>query len=127
MAQLSILSLAEPLLPGGSTTEKLTVSSLEQELEHYKDLFSKLRFSYVEQVTKENFLKAVVANPPELVDAQENDELQEQLALAKAALKAKKEHTNEKVKELEALGRRLAQCMFCASPLSQDRKLMQMF
>lgn len=107
---LTILSLAGPLLAADDSADRLIKSSLSAELDHYKDLFSKLRFSYVEQVTKERFLKAIVADPPHLVDAAENARLEQHLAQAKAALKAKKEHTNQKVQELQDLGTRLAQC-----------------
>lgn len=107
---LTILSLAEPLLSSDNSADRLTKATLDAELEHYKDLFSKLRFSYVEQVTKERFLKAIVADPPDPVDVTENARLEEQLVQAKAALKAKKEDTNRKVQELEELGRQLAQC-----------------
>lgn len=119
-SSLTILSLAEPLLSAHDSGDSLTKSSLDAELEHYKDLFSKLRFSYVEQVTKENFLKAIVADPPELVDAADNAQLEQHLAQAKAALKAKKEETNQKVHELQQLATRLAQCnsfhhsLFCS-------------
>jgi len=109
-SSLTILSLAEPLLSAHDVGDSLTKSSLDAELEHYKDLFSKLRFSYVEQVTKENFLKAIVADPPQLVDTAENARLEQDLAQAKAALKAKKEETNQKVQELQELASRLAQC-----------------
>ncbi|KAI4837567.1 hypothetical protein E4T44_08284 [Aureobasidium sp. EXF-8845] len=108
-SSLTILSLAEPLLAAHDSADTLTKSSLDAELDHYKDLFSKLRFSYVEQVTKENFLKAIVANPPQLVDAAENALLEQHLAQAKAALKANKDQTNIKVKELQELASRLAQ------------------
>lgn len=107
---LTILSLAEPLLSTDQGTDRLTKSSLDAELQHYKDLFSKLRFSYVEQVTKERFLKAIVADPPQLVDAAENAQLQDVLAQAKAALKAKKEETDTRLADLQRLGSRLAQC-----------------
>ncbi|GAB7356048.1 hypothetical protein MBLNU459_g6664t1 [Dothideomycetes sp. NU459] len=119
---LTILSLAEPILsPGGFNASKsvnasgddnqgsTTPASLQADLSHYKELFSKLRFSYVEQVTKERFLRAILADPPELVDASQNAELEEQLRTAKAALKAKKETTEKRVEELEDTGRRLAQ------------------
>jgi hypothetical protein len=92
-SSLTILSLAEPLLAAHDGPDSLTKPSLDAELEHYKDLFSKLRFSYVEQVTKEGFLKAIVAHPPQLADAAENARLDQRLAQAKAALKANKEGT----------------------------------
>jgi hypothetical protein len=109
-SSLTILSLAEPLLTAHDSADTLTKSSLDAELDHYKDLFSKLRFSYVEQVTKENFLKAIVADPPELVDAAENALLEQHLARAKAALKANKDQTNNKLQDLQQLVSRLAQC-----------------
>lgn len=124
-ASLSILSLSEPIL--SSTTqnlgasqhssadnynEQMTPASLEADLTHYKDLFSKLRFSYVEQVTKERFLKAIVADPPELVSPTQNAELEQALKSAKADLKSKKVAMEEMVGELEALARRLAQSAF---------------
>ncbi|KAI5207110.1 hypothetical protein E4T39_02215 [Aureobasidium subglaciale] len=108
-ASLTILRLAEPLLGAHDSADRVTKSALDAELEHYKHLFSKLRFSYVEQVTKERFLKAIVADPPQLVDAAGNARLEHDLAQAKTALKAKKHHTNQTVLELQQLGSRLAQ------------------
>jgi chromosome segregation ATPase len=72
-----------------------------------QELFSKLRFSYLEQVTKEKFIRAIVGDPPLVVEHQENVELEESLAVAKAALKAQKTEVAELVAELEARGREL--------------------
>ena len=117
---LSIHALAEPILsnPDTSTRDRTSTSStsdipptglsptaLEAELTHYKDLFSKLRFSYVEQVTKERFLKSIVADPPEPVDAHENEVLERQLLQEKAALKARKEDVAVRMEQLERAGR----------------------
>jgi chromosome segregation ATPase len=55
-----------------------------------QDLFSKLRFSYIEQVTKEKFLRAITSSPPILIDPAQNDELERQLVEHKAALKQQK-------------------------------------
>lgn len=122
--ELSILTLAEPHL--GSTqddaaygTRDSNASSLEgregatpavlaADLTHYQELFSKLRFSYVEQVTKERFVRAITAAQPEFVDPNENIELEEKLKADKAALKERKEEVQELVKELEEQGRQLA-------------------
>jgi uncharacterized protein (DUF3084 family) len=76
-------------------------------LTHSQELFSKLRFSYLEQVTKEKFIRAIVGDPPLVVEHQENVELEESLAVAKAALKAQKTEVAELVAELEARGREL--------------------
>ncbi len=72
-----------------------------------KELFSKLRFSYLEQVTKEKFIRAIVGDPPLVVEHQENVELEETLAISKAALKAQKTEVAELVAELEKRGREL--------------------
>lgn len=73
-----------------------------------QELFSKLRFSYLEQVTKEKFLRAIVGDPPLIVEQQENIELEAQLATAKAELKAQKEEVASMTAELEARGRDLS-------------------
>lgn len=73
-----------------------------------KDLFQKLRFSYVEQVTKEKFLRAIVGDPPQIVEHHENVELEEQLTQVKADLKAEKLDVSKMIDELEAKGRDLS-------------------
>lgn len=123
---LSILTLAQPFLNEAPTTtasatnrdsnassteagrDGATPAILAADLAHYQELFSKLRFSYVEQVTKERFLRAITAEQPEFVDASENAELAEKLTSDKAALKERKTEVRELVKELEAQGRQLA-------------------
>jgi chromosome segregation ATPase len=79
-----------------------------QSLTTCQELFSKLRFSYLEQVTKEKFIRAIVGDPPLVVEHQENVELEETLAVTKAALKAQKTEVAELVTELEKQGRELA-------------------
>ncbi|KAK1761679.1 hypothetical protein QBC33DRAFT_605009 [Phialemonium atrogriseum] len=53
-----------------------TPVSLEADLAHYRELFAKLRFSYVEQMTKEKFIRAVVGDPPMIVAPHENAALE---------------------------------------------------
>ena len=94
--------------PHRPTVEGATPAILSADLVHYQELFSKLRFSYVEQVTKERFLRAITSHPPEFVSASENADLEEKLAVDKAALKERKLEVRELVKELEEQGRQLA-------------------
>jgi hypothetical protein len=75
----------------------------------FQELFSKLRFSYIEQVTKEKFLRAITAETPLFVEPADNAALEEQLALEKAALKAQKEQVARLTEELDAKGRVIAQ------------------
>ena len=83
-------------------------------LTRLQELFSKLRFSYLEQVTKEKFLRAIVGDPPLIVEHNENIELESQLAEIKAVLKAQKLHVADMVNELEERGRELAQRKYLA-------------
>ena len=123
ISTLSILALSDPYLqPAASDTsaqrssnassndgrENASPAILAADLAHYQELFSKLRFSYVEQVTKERFLRAITAEQPDFVDANDNAALDEKLKADKAALKEKKKEVREMVKDLEEQGRHLA-------------------
>lgn len=108
MESLSILALSNNL----SSTSTVPPAALTADLSHYRDLFSKLRFSYLEQVTKERFLRAVVADPPEFADAAENVELERKIGEDKKVLKGKKEEVKGICEELEEQGRMLAQREF---------------
>lgn len=86
-----------------------TPAGLEADLAHYTELFAKLRFSYVEQVTKEKFIRAIVGDPPLIVTMQENLDLEKENAEAKAELKSLKLEVAAMVAELERRGRDLSQ------------------
>ncbi|KAI0476501.1 hypothetical protein GGR56DRAFT_694012 [Xylariaceae sp. FL0804] len=87
---------------GATTTTTTTPASLEADLAHYRELFAKLRFSYVEQVTKEKFIRAIVGDPPLIVGAAENAALERDNAAAKAGLKRLKADVAAHVAALEA-------------------------
>lgn len=125
-APLSIHTLAEPILsenpnqqqqsPSSTTQNEssnalpiLTPSTLAADLSHYRDLFSKLRFSYLEQVTKEKYLRSIVGDPPVLYTASDNAALEEKLVGMKAALKEKKAQSEEVVRQLGELAQQLAE------------------
>ncbi|MCJ1240842.1 hypothetical protein MMC14_008846 [Varicellaria rhodocarpa] len=120
--ELSIIRLSEPISAAQTTTdpskrnsntsadnyENISPASLTADLSHYKELFSKLRFSYLEQVTKEKFLRAIVGDPPQTVEHHENVELEAQLVGVKADLKAQKGEVAALVEGLEVKGRALS-------------------
>lgn len=85
-----------------------TPASLEMDLAHYRELFAKLRFSYVEQVTKEKFIRAIVGDPPLIVTPQDNIDLEKRNRAAKSQLKALKMEVADAVAELERKGRELS-------------------
>ncbi|RDA84901.1 hypothetical protein CP532_0435 [Ophiocordyceps camponoti-leonardi (nom. inval.)] len=118
---LSIIKLSEPIISAATTPdarqrnsdassslEGPTPASLESDLAHYAELFAKLRFSYVEQVTKEKFIRAIVGDPPLIVSVQENLELERENGGAKAQLKALKTEVSEMVAALETRARDLS-------------------
>lgn len=74
-----------------------------------QELFAKLRFSYVEQVTKEKFLRAIVGDPPLVVGHNENVEMETQLAEEKAELRRRKENVGKMIEEMDKMGRELAE------------------
>ncbi|KAI1101643.1 hypothetical protein F4804DRAFT_315326 [Jackrogersella minutella] len=114
--EINILKLSEPISAAitqlqdphqrtsdisTSSLDAATPSSLEADLTHYRELFAKLRFSYVEQVTKEKFIRAIVGDPPLIVSSQENVDLEKENLEAKATLKALKTEVAAMVTELE--------------------------
>lgn len=90
------------------STATPTPAALQADLSHYKELFSKLRFSYLEQVTKEKFLRAITEDAPLVVEAGENEELEAKLVIAKEELRRSKREVEGILAELEGLSRRLA-------------------
>lgn len=121
--EITIIKLSEPISSGASqddgrarisdasntSLDAPTPASLDADLAHYKELFAKLRFSYVEQVTKEKFIRAIVGDPPLIVTMQENLELEKENAAAKSELKALKLDVQDMVIELERRGKELSQ------------------
>lgn len=132
-----LLGLGFPYSPPKNTSDASSVSNvtantgapnpatLEADLNHYKvyttqscvgvrvlirdqELFTKLRFSYVEQVTKEKFLRAVVGDPPLHVGPTENADLEAQLSSVKALLRQQKNEGTALVEELTIQGRDLS-------------------
>lgn len=92
----------------GDSSLHLTPATLTADLTHYKDLFSKLRFSYLEQVTKEKYLRSIVGDPPLVVSHEDNLLLEEKLAVMKAGLKEKKADVDSLVQEMEEQARDVA-------------------
>ncbi|KAF7553988.1 hypothetical protein G7Z17_g3238 [Cylindrodendrum hubeiense] len=119
--EISIIRLSEPISSATSNDARQrtsdasnasldapTPAGLEADLTHYKELFAKLRFSYVEQVTKEKFIRAIVGDPPLIVTMQENLDLEKENAAAKSELKALKTEVADMVSELERKGKELS-------------------
>ncbi|TIC01884.1 hypothetical protein E3Q18_00525 [Wallemia mellicola] len=77
--------------------------SFESELLQSVDYFGKLKFKYVEQQTKENFLKKILSTQPPLITPEDNAILEESNKQDKQLLKQAKEATDKKTQNLEEL------------------------
>ncbi|KAM0561152.1 hypothetical protein ACHAPJ_003656 [Fusarium lateritium] len=119
--EISIIKLSEPISSStpqdarqrtsdasNSAFDAPTPASLTADLAHYKELFAKLRFSYVQQVTKEKFIRAIVGDPPMIVTMEENMELEKENAVAKKQLKELKTEVADMVADLERRGTELS-------------------
>ncbi|KAG4258294.1 hypothetical protein FPRO04_02953 [Fusarium proliferatum] len=120
--EISIIKLSEPISSSrpqdarqrtsdasNSAFDAPTPAGLTADLAHYKELFAKLRFSYVQQVTKEKFIRAIVGDPPMIVTMEENLELEKENAIAKKQLKELKTEVADMVTDLERRGIELSQ------------------
>lgn len=75
------------------------------EINSRKELFSKLKFQYLEQVTKEKFLRAILETPPVYIEKGDIDAIQEKNASAKTALKEVKSNVQKKMAEIDEVTR----------------------
>lgn len=75
------------------------------EINSRKELFSKLKFQYLEQVTKEKFLRAILETPPVYIEKGDIDAIQDKNAGAKAALKEVKNNVQKKMAEIDEVTR----------------------
>ncbi|KAF9215292.1 hypothetical protein BGZ59_001777 [Podila verticillata] len=92
--QLNNLSKLEAV--SGGSAEALT--KMEGDLEYYKDLFEKYKFNYIEQDTKEKFLKEILQDSPPEITLASNNELEAKNAENKRLL-------DEKALAIEQLNR----------------------
>ncbi|EPS36809.1 hypothetical protein H072_9598 [Dactylellina haptotyla CBS 200.50] len=90
---------------GADSTQSSAI--LEAELTSYKEYFSKLRFQYLEQVTKERFLNAITADVPELVEPEEIELLEVKVAKQKEGLRDCKNKVNSLHADISKLGKKV--------------------
>lgn len=86
-------------------------ATLELELGHYKELFSQQRFSYLEQVTKEKFLRSITDDhslDTRIPTPADNERLEAHVRAAKDQLRRVKRDVAEILDEIVALARRLS-------------------
>ncbi|KAJ3188257.1 hypothetical protein HDU85_005407 [Gaertneriomyces sp. JEL0708] len=97
--------------PDTDRTEKLDIVGLLRsqpknvlpELRYHEELFKKFRFTYVEQMAKEGFLKRILSIPPRFPTDEETKNMEARAAQGKEALAAKKKEVKELKEGLEDL------------------------
>ncbi|KAI9747035.1 MAG: hypothetical protein M1815_004693 [Lichina confinis] len=116
--EFSFIKLTEFLDPGvgpdGAANGPRTSGASDRSVENassaeLEELFSKLRFQYLEQVTKEKFLNAILDDKLVLADHDQNVALEARLAQEKARLKAHKLDVEALVARLDSKSRDLAE------------------
>ncbi|KAI9143767.1 hypothetical protein BKA69DRAFT_1058876 [Paraphysoderma sedebokerense] len=75
-------------------TSPLNPKYAENEVEYFQALFSQLKFNYLEQDTKEKFLKQVLTDIPIIMDSDEVATVENEIANKKRSLKSKKDIMN---------------------------------
>ncbi|KAG0349265.1 hypothetical protein BG004_000045 [Podila humilis] len=96
--QLNNLSKLE-VVAGGSAA---AIVKMQGDLEYYKDLFEKYTFSYIEQYTKEKFLRELMEDPPPEITLASNKELEAKNFANKKLLEEKSLIIDKLNRELEA-------------------------
>lgn len=66
-----------------------------------------MRFSYIEQVTKEKFLRSITSSPPLFIDPADNAVLEQRLAEQKASLKDQKSAVAVQIEQLQEKAKQL--------------------
>jgi hypothetical protein len=109
--------------PDQERTEQLDIRSLLlsqpknvlSELQFHKDLFSKLKFNYIESESQDKFLKRVLEIPALFVGEEDVLNLQEKISGQKEKLKSKKDQIHDKKQKLSELIENVAICNFIRS------------
>ncbi|KAK6496376.1 hypothetical protein TWF481_002401 [Arthrobotrys musiformis] len=104
---LSILKILKEAQQRDGADSSQSSAILEAELTSYKEYFSKLRFQYLEQVTKERFLNAITADIPELVEPDEIEQLEAKVAEQKEGLRRCKDEVNAINSQISKLGKKV--------------------
>ncbi|TIB02678.1 hypothetical protein E3P94_00958 [Wallemia ichthyophaga] len=88
-----------------STTPSLPSNPLhyDSELSQSIDFFGKLKFKFVEQQTKENFLKSILSSQPPLITPEDNSTLEDSNKNDKLSLKQAKQEADDKTIKLNQL------------------------
>lgn len=78
-------------------------SLVGEEINYQKERLSKLKFQYLEQETKEKFLRYIVEKPDLVVNKEDVSQLEQNNVTVKAYLKTLKETTNARLTDIDRL------------------------
>lgn len=94
-------------LDTGEVTVNPNPTVLPQEIQKHIEQFENLKVTYLEQETKEKFLRSIISDPPVLVEQSNVEEIEAENKQKKANLKKQKAQVNEVQRQLDLLSRQL--------------------
>ncbi|ODQ80285.1 hypothetical protein BABINDRAFT_166634 [Babjeviella inositovora NRRL Y-12698] len=83
--------------------EFVNPKAIDDDIKQKKELYKQLKFQYLEQETKEKFLRIILDNPPRYIDNSDLAEIDQQTSALKQGLRTKKASVEQRSKQLEAL------------------------
>ncbi|KAJ1983444.1 hypothetical protein H4R34_001278 [Dimargaris verticillata] len=89
--------------PENAGEQGLAPAAVEAELSYYNELFEKLKFNYLEQATKERFIRDLMQEPPLVVDQEDIQELEASNVEHKQRLKQRKGEMQRYSEKLSSL------------------------
>ncbi|CAN6674741.1 hypothetical protein TRVA0_063S00298 [Trichomonascus vanleenenianus] len=92
-------------LDSGEITLNPDPTLIPQELQKHIEQFNKLKVAYLEQETKEKFLRDIITDPPVLVEQENVQQIEHENRLKKGSLKERKSQVAELQHQLDSLGR----------------------
>ncbi|KAJ1924994.1 hypothetical protein IWQ60_004854 [Tieghemiomyces parasiticus] len=102
-----ILQLEETCLKKARNVERFnhpgthTPKAVEADLAYYRTLFSKLKFNYLEQTTKERFLRDLMQEPPVDIELEDIQEIEAGNLVSKKELKKRKTETQVRHEQID--------------------------
>ncbi|KAA8915099.1 hypothetical protein TRICI_002758 [Trichomonascus ciferrii] len=94
-------------LDTGEVTVNPNPTVLPQEIQKHIEQFENMKVTYLEQETKEKFLRSIISDPPVFVEQSNVEEIEAENKQKKANLKKQKAQVNEVQRQLDLLSRQL--------------------
>lgn len=94
-------------LETGEVTVNPNPNLLQQEIQKHVEQFENMKVTYLEQETKEKFLRSIISDPPVLIEQSNVEEIEQENKQKKQKLKHQKAQVDEIQSQLESLSKQL--------------------